>query len=188
MLAGLADAQRIVDYGGGSGWAFEHLNSVCHKLSVTSYTVLEEPSVVDVFRGSPFADSKLKFVPFEDVGLLPPADLLYANASLHYGESEEAFLDAAVTLGPAPYLLLDGYLAHPDHEFFMVQQIYSREVPVRVPHLARSLEDLERADYQVISCAAMLGPVNGEYRYDLPIGHLGQSYAKVRRYSIVARR
>jgi putative methyltransferase (TIGR04325 family) len=188
LLAGLLQANRIVDYGGGSGWAFELLNSACPGLNVTAFTVLELSDVVEAHRSAPPADSRLDYVPFEDVGRVHAADLLYANASLHYGESENAFLDAAMALGPAPHLLLDGYLAHPDQEFFLVQEVYGHAVPVRVPQLAHSLQDLRDRGYRITSCSPMLGPVSGDYRYDLPLGHLGESYAKTRRYCIVAQR
>lgn len=186
LVAGLLQAHRIVDYGGGSGWAFELLKSACPGLNVTAFTVLELSDVVAAHRSSPPSDSRLDYMPFEDASCLRPADLLYANASLHYGESEDAFLDAAMALGPAPHLLLDGYLAHPDLEFFLVQGVYGHAVPLRVPHLDRSLQGLRDAGYRVTSCAPMLGPVSGDYRYDLPLGHLGELYARTRRYCIVA--
>lgn len=188
MLAGLFRASRIVDYGGGSGWALELLKSACPELNVTAFTVLELSDVVEAYLSVPPADSRLNYVPFEDASRLRAADLLYANASLHYGESEEAFLDAAMALGPAPHLLLDGYLAHPDQEFYLVQGVYGHAVPVRVPHLAHSLQNLRDRGYRVTSCAPMLGPVSGDYRYDLPIDHIGESYAETRRYCIVAQR
>ena len=188
QLAGLLQARRIVDYGGGSGWALELLKSACPGLDVMHFTVMELSDVVEAHRSSSHADSRLEYVPFEDIGRLRYADLLYANASLHYGESEDAFLDVEMKTGPAPHLLLDGYLAHPEREFFLVQSVYGHGVPVRVPHLAHSLQVLRDRGYRVTSCTPMLGPVGGDYRYDLPLGSLGESYAKTRRYCIVAQR
>jgi hypothetical protein len=186
MVAGLIKARSVVDYGGGSGWAFGLLRASCPDLDITSYTVLELPDVVEALATLPKMDPRLTYVSFENAGRLPAADLIYANAALHYAETEQTFLDTALALGPAPNLLLDGFLAHPEREFFLVQHVYGHDVPVRIPHLAHSLQTLRANGYRITSCTPMLGPVAGEQRYDLPLNHFGALYSATRRWCIIA--
>lgn len=186
IVAGSLNTHRIVDYGGGSGWAFELLRKSCPALSISSYTVLELPEVVATLRRSQMIDQRLNYLPFDEFRSATGADLLYSNASLHYAESEQQFHSTAIALGPVPWLLFDGFLAHPEREFFMLQRVYGREVPVRVPQLDRSLQDLSDLGFRVTSCTPMLGPVGGDYMYGLPLQSLGELYLETRRYCITA--
>jgi putative methyltransferase (TIGR04325 family) len=186
LMAGQLRARSIVDYGGGSGWAFESIKKSCPGLGLKNYIVLELPDVVEAYAVLPPKDSRLSYKSFHDIGSMTSADLLYANASLHYAESDEVFLDTAISLGPAPTILMDGYLAHPALEFFLVQSVYGHEVPVRIPRITSALKVIEERGYQVSACTPMLGPVSGEYRYDLPLEHLGAPWSGARRYCILA--
>lgn len=186
LMAGHLRARSIVDYGGGSGWAFESIKKCCPGLELRHYTVLELPDVVEAYAFVSPKDSNLAYKSFNDLDSLTSADLLYANASLHYAESDKHFLDTAMSLGPAPTILLDGYLAHPGLEFFLVQNVYGHEVPVRIPRLTDTLEVIQERGYQVTTCTPMLGPVSGEYRYDLPLEHIGAPWSDARRYCILA--
>jgi putative methyltransferase (TIGR04325 family) len=186
MAAGLLNARRIVDYGGGAGWVFALLKKSCPNLKLTSYTVAELPDVVQAFNQLASADPRLTYVTFQDISLLPGADLLYANASLHYGETERPFLHAAVALGPVPHITLDGFLANPEREFYLVQHVYGHDIPVHIPRLSDSLNALRQTGYRVTSCLPQLAPAGGVYRYDLPLGHFGAPYTETRRYFITA--
>jgi len=95
IVAGMMNVSKIVDYGGGSGWAFALVNESCPDLRINSYSVLELPSVIKELGKFANLDSRITFLPFEDVELIPEADLLYSNASLHYGQTEQSFFDAA---------------------------------------------------------------------------------------------
>lgn len=186
LVAGALGARRIVDYGGGSGWAFELLRKSCPALLVDSYTVLELPEVVVSLQELRRTDQRLTHLPFDEFRSVLRPDLLYSNASMHYAESEQGFHATAIALGPVPWLLLDGYLAHPEREFFMLQRVYGREVPVRIPHFDRSMMDLSDLGYRVTSCTPMLGPVSGDYMYGLPLQSLGAEYLETTRYCIAA--
>ncbi len=186
LVAGLLGVSSIVDYGGGSGWAFEGLKAFCPQLDLQSYFVLELPEVVNAFNLRPIEDNRLFYTSFDQAGSLPAVDLMYANAALHYAESEQAFLETASNLGPVRHLLLDGFLAHPDFEFFFVQYLDGHGIPVRIPRLDASLAALHANGYRVTFCTPMLGPVGGVYRYDLPLEHFGFPYTLTGRYCITA--
>jgi len=186
LVAGLLGVRSIVDYGGGSGWAFESLKAFCPQLDLQLFAVIELAEVVSAFNLRPIEDNRLSYTSFEQAHSLPAVDLMYANAALLYAESEQAFLDTAANLGPVRHLLLDGFLAHPDFEFFFVQHLDGHDIPVRIPRLDASLEALHSNGYRVTSCTPMLGPVGGVHRYDLPLEHFGYPDTLTGRYCITA--
>jgi putative methyltransferase (TIGR04325 family) len=186
LVAGLLGVSSIVDYGGGSGWAFEALKAFCPQLDLQLFAVIELPEVVNAFNLQPIEDNRLSYTSFDQASSLPAVDLMYANAALHYAESEQAFLETASKLGPVRHLLLDGFLAHPDFEFYFVQRLYGHEIPVRIPNLNASLAALNDNGYRVTSCTPMLGPVSGLQRYNLPLEHFGDPYIRTGRYCITA--
>lgn len=146
---------------------------------------MELAGSVEAFKNFQRLDSRLKLFPFSSTASLPRIDLLYANASLHYAEHISHFTDYAVA-HMARHIVLDQYLASDELEFYLVHRVYGAGVPVRVPLLENTLDDLLACGYEIHACVPALGPVLGHYRYDLPLEHMLGGRIKTCRYTIIA--
>lgn len=183
LLARALGAKTIVDWGGASGWLFSIVERQLGSY-LESYEVMDLVESVDAFKHFQRLDSRLKFFPFSSTESLPGVDLLYANASLHYAESISDFTDYAVS-HMARHIVLDQYLATDELELYLVHRVYGIEVPVRIPLLEDTLNTLISCGYEIRACVPVLGPVLGQYRYDLPLEHMLGGLNKNCRYTII---
>ena len=143
------------------------------------------PSAANTFKRLLTRPDRPQFVTFATTCTLGSVDIIYSNASLHYAESLDPFLETVKTLKPK-WLLLDAYLANQTKAFYLTQHVYGSDVAVAIRSLSDSLDAIREVGYSIDMTAPMLGPVQGSMMYGLPLDHFGAPFMKTFRYSILA--
>jgi putative methyltransferase (TIGR04325 family) len=142
LLAAGIGARSIVDFGGGSGWAYELLAPFTRD-SLSRYTVIEQEVTTKIFSEEFEQNNNVEFVSsasFSEVVPREATDLLYSNSTLQYLPDNEAYLGLIETYQPR-MILIDDFQTSSGAEFFSLQHYYGVEIPCRFS----SVSDLEGA-------------------------------------------
>lgn len=152
LAAGIA-ARSIVDFGGGSGWAYELLDSLT-KSELTQYLVIEQSTVSEAFAEDFPSETRVRLLAGDDVlpnDLKKSIDLLYSNSTLQYLPDNDFFL-YLVELGQPKFILLDDFQTSQDTEFFSMQHYYGTEIPCRFSSIGDLDNDLSKFNYRFVGC------------------------------------
>jgi len=165
--------QKIIDFGGSSGWAWDFLKNASINHQVKKYAVIELEGVCDfILEEDLHADKEISFwsdVPEGDF------DLMYVNSALQYLQDNSEFLRYVQSSSPS-YILLDDLIASDlKKDFFGLQRYYSTLIPYRFLSLNNLLGELREIGYGCELISPYLSPVRGELK-ELPMENFPTSY------------
>lgn len=151
LLAAGLGPHTIVDFGGGSGWAYELLTSST-KFALSKYIVIEREATIAAFSREFRADSNVEFIPISRVVAVKTSGsktVLYSNSTLQYEPENKSFLGLVECLQPK-MILFDDFQSSVGAEFFSLQHYYGAEIPCRFPCVQDLRRDLLQCGYKVL--------------------------------------
>ncbi|QWD91089.1 hypothetical protein [Polynucleobacter sp. MWH-Braz-FAM2G] len=152
------DVRRLLDYGGGNGWTFYHLQNVANTENLESYWVLENKELVSKIKHSFAPKIKLTYshmLPQEYV------DLVYANSVLQYVEDKDFF--AVVNSTSPQFVLIDNFLAN-SKNFYTEQNFYSEKINVKFRDLNLFSDAMRLHGYEKIWVSPYYSFVLGSFQ------------------------
>lgn len=165
--------QKIIDFGGSSGWSWSFLKNVSFNHQVKKYTVIELESVCDfIFEEELHADKEISFqsdVPEDDF------DLLYVNSALQYLQDNSEFLRCVQSSSPSHILLDDLIASDLKQDFFGLQKYFTTLILYRFLSLSKLLGDMREIGYSCELMTPFLSPVRGELK-ELPMDNFPISH------------
>ena len=148
LLAALTDPASIIDFGGSSGWCWDHLRAVVPSTDVSRYEVLETDSLVSYFETSGHHGPPVRYR--SDASDIEGCDILYTNSVLQYFPTNAPLLQLITDSSPT-YVLLDDLFAGDIPEYFSVQNYYDQKIPCRFINFDLLDEDLRKLGYALVS-------------------------------------
>jgi putative methyltransferase (TIGR04325 family) len=158
MLCAMTRPGTIVDFGGSSGWCWDHLRQSGSGHTVSSYVVVETPEVVEHMKRAALHAAPVRYQTAEEP--LGAADLLYCNSVLQYFGSNDAFL-SLIERTRSEFILLDDLAADTDKDFFTTQMFRGSAIPYRFLGLQTLLHDLAARGYLALARYPYASPVKG---------------------------
>ncbi len=151
LLAAGIGALSIVDFGGGSGWAYELLAPFTRD-SLSRYTVIEQEVTTEIFSKEFERNNNVEFVSSASISEVVPheaIDLLYSNSTLQYLPNNAFFLGLIRTYQPR-MILIDDFQTSSGAEFFSLQHYYGVEIPCRFSSVSTLAGDCLESDYNLL--------------------------------------
>ena len=138
--------QKVIDFGGSSGWMSEYLASTICGLNLTSYTVIEIQAIIQEMMGMDLLPPLVSFRPLEDVK--GHHDFLYINSVLQYFEDNRVLFQLIETIKPL-YIFCDDLIVH-DGNIFATQNFYNCKIPYRFMDLQKYLNEMKYSGFELI--------------------------------------
>ncbi len=143
--------ETIIDFGGGSGWAYEILAGPT-KCELKKFIIIEQEAITQAFCNEFPTDEKVKF--FSHANSLEAQAqglnvLFYTNSALQYLPDNSFLLELLGRLQPK-MILFDDFQTAAEAEFFCLQHYYGDVIPCRLSCVEELELDLASLGYTLV--------------------------------------
>jgi len=141
LVVKLTNCQKILDFGGSSGWTWEFLKNSIQKNKIRNlkYEILELKEISEYIQKKKLHDDQLRYINFKD---------------------NNYFL-GVIDKSKPNFILLDGLVAKDKNDFFTVQTFYDSLIPFRFIGLQKLIIELKKRGYSPLYNSPYFSPING---------------------------
>ncbi len=159
LVVKLTNCQKILDFGGSSGWTWEFLKNSIQKNKIRNlkYEILELKEISEYIQKKKLHNDQLRYINFENI---KSVDIVYVNAVLQYFKDNNYFL-GVIDKSKPNFILLDGLVAKDKNDFFTVQTFYESLIPFRFIGLEKLIIELKKRGYSPLYNSPYFSPING---------------------------